>query len=82
MTEVTGGAGYEKQVQTTKTFTTTYNATKEDQVIAVTIPYIRYRYKVLSPSIETMTKAKLKNLSQKITLLKTSAKLNKSEKQN
>ena len=80
MTEVTGGAGYEKQVQTTKTFTTTYNATKEDQVIAVTIPYIRYRYKVLSPSIETMTKAKLKNLSQKITLLKTSAKLNKSEK--
>ena len=81
MTEVTGGAGYEKQVQTTKTFTTTYNATKEDQVIAVSIPYIRYRYKVLSPSIQTMTKAKLKNLSQKITLLKASAQIKKSQKE-
>ncbi len=70
MTELSGGVGYEGTTTTTTTFETDYNLTTTDHVIALTVPYVRYRYKVQNPSFTTLSKKELKELSTKISRLK------------
>lgn len=70
MTELSGGVGYEGTTTTTTTFETDYNLTTTDHVIALTVPYVRYRYKVQNPSFTTLSKKELKGLSTKISRLK------------
>lgn len=71
MTELSGGAGYEGTKTTTTVYEREYNLTTSDYVVAMVVPYVRYRYNVKSPSFTTWTQKELNTLSAKIRRLKT-----------
>lgn len=73
MIEMAAGAGYEHTTHVEKSISTAYELTDENQVIAVTTPYVRYQYDVTTPKFKTKTDSELKALKAEITKLNTTA---------